>query len=311
VLNHSATHLLHAALRRVLGEHVTQKGSLVAPDRLRFDFSHFQPITAAELAEIERQVNAEVRANHAVDTHHMGMQEAIDFGALALFGEKYGDRVRVLRMGEASTELCGGTHVSRTGDIGLFKILSEGGVSAGVRRIEAVTGQGALDFVSNELQRLDEAARIVGAPRAEVADKLRGLLDRQRRLERELESIKAKAASGATSDLGAGAIDVGGLRVVAARLEGFDAKSLRDAVDRLKQQLVDAVVVLAGVQDGKAALVAGVSGSALGRVKAGDLLGEVARQIGGKGGGDDGPALQAALAGVAGLVKERTAAAGV
>jgi alanyl-tRNA synthetase len=320
VLNHSATHLLHAALRRVLGEHVTQKGSLVAPDRLRFDFAHFQPITAAELAEIERQVNAEVRANHAVDTHHMGMQEAIDFGALALFGEKYGDRVRVLRMGEASTELCGGTHVSRTGDIGLFKILSEGGVSAGVRRIEAVTGQGALDFVSHELQRLEEAARIVGAPRAEVVDKVRGLLDRQRRLERELESIKAKAASGATSDLVAGAVDVEGIRVVAARLEGFDAKSLRDAVDRLKQQLVDAVVVLAGVQDGKAALVAGVSGRALGRVKAGDLLGEVALQIGGKGGGrpdmaqgggDDGPALQAALAGVAGLVKERTAAAGV
>jgi alanyl-tRNA synthetase len=320
VLNHSATHLLHAALRRVLGEHVTQKGSLVAPDRLRFDFAHFQPISAAELAEIERQVNAEIRANHAVDTHHMGMQEAIDFGALALFGEKYGDRVRVLRMGEASTELCGGTHVSRTGDIGLFKILSEGGVSAGVRRIEAVTGQGALDFVSTELQRLDEAARMVGAPRAEMADKLRGMLDRQRRLERELESLKAKAASGATSDLGSSAVDVDGIRVVAARLEGFDAKSLRDAVDRLKQQLVDAVVVLAGVQDGKAALVAGVSGSALGRVKAGDLLGEVARQIGGKGGGrpdmaqgggDDGPALKAALAGVAGLVKERTAAAGV
>ncbi|WP_133479078.1 alanine--tRNA ligase [Cognatilysobacter segetis] len=320
VLNHSATHLLHAALRRVLGEHVAQKGSLVAPDRLRFDFSHFQPIAPAELAEIERQVNAEIRSNHAVDVHHMGMQEAVDFGALALFGEKYGDRVRVLRMGEASTELCGGTHVSRTGDIGLFKILSEGGVSAGVRRIEAVTGQGALDYVSTELQRLDEAARLVGASRADVSDKVRAMLDRQRRLEREIESLKAKAASGATSDLASSAVDVDGIRVVAARLEGFDAKALRDAVDRLKQQLVDAVVVLAGVQDGKAALVAGVSGRALGQVKAGDLLGVVARQVGGKGGGrpdmaqgggDDGPALQSALAGVPDLVKERTAAAGV
>ncbi|AXK71972.1 alanine--tRNA ligase [Lysobacter sp. TY2-98] len=320
VLNHSATHLLHAALRRVLGEHVQQKGSLVAPDRLRFDFSHFEPITPAQLAEIERQVNADIRANHGVDVHHMGMQEAIDFGALALFGEKYGDRVRVLRMGEASTELCGGTHVSRTGDIGIFKILSEGGVSAGVRRIEAVTGQGALDYVASELQRLDEAARLVGAPRAEVADKLRSLLDRQRRLERELESLKAKAASGATADLAGTAIDVDGIKVVTARLEGFDAKSLRDAVDRLKQQLVDAVVVLAGVQDGKASLVAGVGGRALGPVKAGDLLGLVARQINGKGGGrpdmaqgggDDGPALESALAGVAGLVKERSAAAGV
>ncbi|WP_462115127.1 alanine--tRNA ligase, partial [Lysobacter xanthus] len=285
VLNHSATHLLHAALRAVLGEHVAQKGSLVAPDRLRFDFSHFQPISAAELAEIERRVNAEIRSNHGVDIHHMDMQEALEFGALALFGEKYGDRVRVLRMGEASTELCGGTHVARTGDIGLFKILSEGGVSAGVRRIEAVTGQGALDFVASELHRLDEAARLVGVPRAEVSDKLRALLDRQRRLERELESLKAKAASGATADLASGAVDVDGIRVVTARLEGFDAKSLRDAVDRLKQQLVDAVVVLAGVQDGKASLVAGVGGSALGRVKAGDLLGEVARRINGKGGG--------------------------
>ncbi|HEY4561305.1 MAG TPA: alanine--tRNA ligase, partial [Lysobacter sp.] len=320
VLNHSATHLLHSALRRLLGEHVAQKGSLVAPDRLRFDFSHFQPVSAAELAEIERQVNAEIRANHAAEIHHMGMQEALDFGALALFGEKYGEHVRVLRMGDTSTELCGGTHVSRTGDIGLFKILSEGGVSAGVRRIEAVTGQAALDYVSSEMQRLDEAARLVGAPRAELPEKLRSLLERQRRLERELESLKAKAASGATADLASSAVDVDGIKVVTARLEGFDAKALREAVDRLKQQLVDAVVVLAGVQDGKASLVAGVGGSALGRVKAGDLLGDVARRINGKGGGrpdmaqgggEDGPALRAALGEVAGLVKERTAAAGV
>lgn len=314
VLNHSATHLLHAALRGVLGDHVTQKGSLVAPDRLRFDFSHFAPLSAAELAEIERRVNAEVRNNHAAEVHHMGMQEALDFGAMALFGEKYGDRVRVLRMGEASTELCGGTHVSRTGDIGLFKILSEGGVSAGVRRIEALTGQGALDHVAEEEHRLDEAARLLGGNAGDIADKLRGLLDRQKRLERELESLKAKAASGATSDLAGAAADVGGVKVLATRLEGFDAKALRDAVDRLKQQLGDAVIVLAGTSDGKAALVAGVNGSAAGKVKAGELLAHVAGQINGKGGGrpdmaqgggDDGPGLVQALAGVAGWVANK------
>jgi len=307
VLNHSATHLLHAALRSVLGEHVTQKGSLVAPDRLRFDFAHFQPLTAVELAEVERRVNAEVRGNHAAEIHNMGMQEALDFGALALFGEKYGDQVRVLRMGDGSIELCGGTHVARTGDIGLFKIVSEGGVSAGVRRIEAVTGQGALDHVAMEERRLEEAAQLLGGNAADVADKLRGLLDRQKRLERELEALKAKAASGATSDLASTAVDVGGVKIIATRLEGFDAKALRDALDRLKHQLGDAVVLLAGTQDGKAALVAGVSGIATGRVKAGELLAHVASQINGKGGGrpdmaqgggDDGPALLEALAGV-------------
>lgn len=314
VLNHSATHLLHAALREVLGDHVTQKGSLVAPDRLRFDFAHFAPVSAAELAEIERRVNAEVRSNHAAEVHHMGMQEALDFGAMALFGEKYGDRVRVLRMGAGSTELCGGTHVSRTGDIGLFKIVSEGGVSAGVRRIEALTGQGALDFVAEEEHRLDEAARLLGGNAADVADKLRSLLDRQKKLERELESLKAKAASGATSDLGASAADVAGIKVVASRLEGFDAKALRDAVDRLKQQLGDAVIVLAGTSEGKAALVAGVNGSAAGKVKAGELLAHVAGQINGKGGGradmaqgggEDSPALIQALAGVPRWVEDR------
>ena len=191
VLNHSATHLLHAALRGVLGTHVQQKGSLVAPDRLRFDFSHFQPMTAAELAEVERRVNAQVRANHAAEVHHMAMQEALDFGALALFGEKYGEEVRVLRFGQTSTEQCGGTHVGRTGDIGLFKIVSEGGVSAGVRRIEAVTGQGALDHVAAEEQRLQGVASLLGSTPAEVADKLRTLLERQKKLERELEQLKA------------------------------------------------------------------------------------------------------------------------
>ncbi|MGV8943577.1 alanine--tRNA ligase [Thermomonas sp.] len=314
VLNHSATHLLHAALRNVLGTHVQQKGSLVAPDRLRFDFSHFQPMTAAELAEIERRVNAEVRDNHAGEVHQMAMQDALDFGALALFGEKYGENVRVLRFGPTSTELCGGTHVGRTGDIGLFKIISEGGVSAGVRRIEAVTGQGALDHVAEEERRLGEAAALLGSPAGELGDKLRALLDRQKKLERELEALKAKAASGATSDLADQAQDVGGIKVLAVRLEGFDAKALRDAMDRLKQQLGDAVIVLAGANAGKVALVAGVGGNALGRIKAGELLADVAGRINGKGGGrpdmaqgggDDGPALQAALSTVAEWVTER------
>ncbi len=314
ILNHSATHLLHAALRDVLGTHVQQKGSLVAPDRLRFDFSHFQPMTEAELAEIERRVNVEVRANHEGEVRNMAMQEALDFGAMALFGEKYGEHVRVLRFGPTSTELCGGTHVGRTGDIGLFKIVSEGGVSAGVRRIEAVTGQGALDHVAEEERCLDEAATLLGGTSGDVADKLRALLDRQKKLERELESLKAKAASSATSDLAGQARDVNGVNVLAVRLEGFDAKALRDALDRLKQQLGDAVIVLAGTDGGKAALVAGVSGAAAGKVKAGDLLGDVARQVNGKGGGrpdmaqgggDDGPALIAALAQVPEWVGER------
>ncbi len=307
ILNHSATHLLHAALREVLGTHVQQKGSLVAPDRLRFDFSHFQAISPQELAEVERRVNAQVRANHEAEVHHMGMQEALDFGAMALFGEKYGENVRVLRMGEYSTELCGGTHVGRTGDIGLFKIVSEGGVSAGVRRIEAVTGQGALDHVDAEERRLQQAAELLGGNANDVVEKIRALAERQKKLERELEVLKAKAASGATADLAGAAQDVKGVRVLASRLEGFDAKALRDAVDRLKQQLGDAVIVLAGTSDGKAALVAGVSGAAAGKVKAGELLSHVAGQIGGKGGGrpdlaqgggEDGPALVSALKGV-------------
>ena len=314
ILNHSATHLLHAALREVLGTHVQQKGSLVAPDRLRFDFSHFQPMTSAELAEIERRVNAEIRANNAAEVHHMGMQEALDFGAMALFGEKYGENVRVLKMGDYSTELCGGTHVGRTGDIGLFKLVGESGVSAGVRRIEAVTGQGALDYVADEERRLSEAASLLGGNTGDVVEKIRAMADRQKKLERELESLKAKAASSATSDLGSAAVDVGGIRVLASRLEGFDAKALRDAVDRLKQQLGDTVIVLAGTADGKAALVAGVNGAATGRVKAGELLSHIAGQIGGKGGGrpdlaqgggEDGPALATALNGVPEWVQQR------
>ena len=314
ILNHSATHLLHAALRELLGSHVQQKGSLVAPDKLRFDFSHFQPMTAVELAEIERRVNAEIRSNHAAEVHNMGMQEALDFGAMALFGEKYGENVRVLKMGGYSTELCGGTHVGRTGDIGLFKIVSEGGVSSGVRRIEAVTGQGALDLVSSEEQRLHEAAALLGGNAGELVEKVRQLAERQKKLERELESLKAKAASGATADLAGSAVEIEGVQVLAARLEGFDAKALRDAMDRLKQQLGDAVIVLAGAAGGKASLVAGVNGAATGRVKAGELLAHIASLTGGKGGGrpdlaqgggEDGPALVSALHGVPTWVSER------
>lgn len=314
ILNHSATHLLHAALREVLGTHVQQKGSLVAPDRLRFDFSHFQPISAEELAVIERKVNQQVRANNAAEVHNMGMQEALDFGAMALFGEKYGEHVRVLKMGDYSTELCGGTHVNRTGDIGLFKITSEGGVSAGVRRIEAVTGQGALDYVDAEEARLAEAAELLGGSATDVVEKIRALGQRQKQLERELDAVKAKVAAGATADLSGQAVEVAGVKVLAARLEGFDAKALRDAMDRLKQQLGDAVIVLAGAQDGKAALVAGVNGSAMGKVKAGELLSHIASQIGGKGGGrpdlaqgggEDGPALATALAAVVEWVSPR------
>jgi len=314
ILNHSATHLLHAALREVLGTHVQQKGSLVAPDRLRFDFSHFAPISAEDLAIIERKVNEQVRANNAAEVHNMGMQEALDFGTMALFGEKYGEHVRVLKMGDYSTELCGGTHVSRTGDIGLFKITAEGGVSSGVRRIEAVTGQGALDYVAHEEAQLSEAAALLGGNAGDVVDKIRQLGERQKKLERELDALKAKQAAGATADLGAGAVEVKGVKILAARLEGFDAKALRDAIDRLKQQLGDAVIVLAGTQDGKAALVAGVNGSAMGKVKAGELLAHIASQIGGKGGGrpdlaqgggEDGPALASALAAVVDWVTPR------
>ncbi|MEV8518293.1 alanine--tRNA ligase [Dyella marensis] len=285
VLNHSATHLLHAALRKVLGEHVMQKGSLVAPERLRFDFAHFKPVSADELARIEDLVNAEVRRNAQAEVHQMGYNQAIEFGAMALFGEKYGDEVRVLRMGEFSTELCGGTHVGRTGDIGLFKIVSEAGVASGVRRIEAVTGAGALAYVTGEERRLGELSQLLSTSGDEVVDKLRQLLDKQKKLERELESLRAKAAGSATADLAASAQDVGGIKVVAARLEGLDAKALRDGIDQLKQQLADCVVLLAGAADGRVSLVAGVHGKALGRVKAGDVVAHVASQIDGKGGG--------------------------
>ena len=285
VLNHSATHLLHAALRKVLGTHVTQKGSLVAPDRLRFDFAHHKPLGREELAEVESLVNAEVRRNAAAEVRHMAYDDAIAFGAMALFGEKYGDEVRVLRMGEFSTELCGGTHVSRAGDIGLFKIVSESGVASGVRRIEAVTGAGALAYVADEERRLGELSHLLSSAGDDAIDKLRQLFDKQKKLERELESLRAKAAGSATAELAGAAQEVDGIKVVAARLEGLDAKALRDSVDQLKQQLGDCVILLAGAADGRVSLIAGVHGRALGRVKAGDVVSQVAKQIDGKGGG--------------------------
>jgi len=298
----------------VLGEHVTQKGSLVAPDRLRFDFSHFQPISRDDLSRIEAIVNAEIRRNPVAEVHQMGMAEAIEFGAMALFGEKYGERVRVLKMGDFSTELCGGTHVKGTGDIGVFKIISEGGVAAGVRRIEAVTGEGALHFFAEQQRRLDEASELVGARGDDVVEKLRHLLERQKKLEREIESFKAKAAGSATSALADSALDIGGVKLISARVDGLDGKALREALDMLKEKFQDAVILLASGEEGKASLVAGVKGAALGRVKAGELLSHVAGQIGGKGGGrpdmaqgggQDGPALEAALAGVHDWVSRR------
>jgi alanyl-tRNA synthetase len=285
VLNHSATHLLHAALRKVLGDHVTQKGSLVAPQRLRFDFSHFKPMSADELKQVEAMVNAEVRRNAAAEVRTMAYDEAIGFGAMALFGEKYGDEVRVLKMGDFSTELCGGTHVSRTGDIGLFKIVSEAGVASGVRRIEAVTGDGALAYVADEERRLDELSQLLSSSGDDAVEKLRQLFDRQKKLERELDSLRSKAAGSATADLAGSAIIVDGIKVVAARLEGLDAKSLRDSVDQLKQELGDCVIVLAGAADGRVSLIAGVHGKALERIKAGNVVAHVAGQIEGKGGG--------------------------
>jgi len=305
VLNHSATHLLHAALRAVLGTHVTQKGSLVAPDRLRFDFSHFKPMSPDELAAVEAMVNGQVRRNAPAAIAQMAYDEAIGSGAMALFGEKYGDVVRVLRMGDFSTELCGGTHVRHTGDIGLFKIVSEAGVASGVRRIEAVTGDGALAFVDAEERRLGELSQLLSSSGEEVVEKLRQLLDRQKKLERELESLRSKAAGSLGAELAGQAVDVGGIKVVAARREGLDAKALREIVDQLKQELGDCVVALAGAAEGRVALVAGVHGAALGRVKAGAVVAHVAARIGGKGGGRDdlaqgggvdGPELARALA---------------
>ncbi|BCU07112.1 alanine--tRNA ligase [Allochromatium tepidum] len=284
-LNHSATHLLHAALREVLGPHVQQKGSLVGPERLRFDFSHFEPVSREQLLTIERMVNREVRANHLVETRIMSLEDAKASGAMALFGEKYADQVRVLRMGEFSTELCGGTHVKAVGDIGLIKIVSETGIAAGVRRIEAITGAAALEWVEADEERLLRLAGLLKGGREDVDERVTQLIERARRLEKELEQLKAKAASSAGQDLVAQAVDIQGIKTLAARLDGVDPKSLRVTLDQLKDKLGSAVVVLAAESDGKVSLVAGVTKDLTDRFKAGDLIREVAEKVGGKGGG--------------------------
>jgi alanyl-tRNA synthetase len=287
VLNHSATHLLHAALRKVLGTHVIQKGSLVAPDRLRFDFSHTQPVSPQELETIERLVNAEIRRNSAGNVRHMAYDDAIKSGAMALFGEKYGDKVRVLSFGDFSTELCGGTHVGRTGDIGFFKITGEGGIASGIRRIEAVTGEGALDAVRAVEATLKRVASSLRATPGELEGKVGQLLDQQKRLEREIASLRSKLATGGGgSDLAAKAVKVNGVNVLAAKIEGADAETLRTAADQYKSKLGEAVVVLgAQVADDKVSLVSSVSTATSKKVSAGALIGEVAKLVGGRGGG--------------------------
>ena len=284
-LNHSATHLLHAALREVLGAHVQQKGSLVAPDRLRFDFSHSQALSAAELQRVERLVNREIRENAAAETRVMSFDAAVAAGAMALFGEKYASDVRVLSIGDYSMELCGGTHVERAGDIGLFKIVGESGVAAGVRRVEAVTGEAAYQWVVDGERLLGEIGTMVRGGREDVEAKVRELVERSRRLEKEVLQLKSKLASGRSGDLAAQAQDVEGIKVLAARVDGADAQSLRASVDQLKAALGASVIVLATVADGKVVLVAGVSADVSARVKAGDIVGAVAAEVGGKGGG--------------------------
>lgn len=284
-LNHSVTHLLHAALRQALGEHVTQKGSLVGAERMRFDFSHFEGLTMATIRRIEELVNAQIRANHEVATQLMGLEEAKSAGAMALFGEKYEDDVRVVRMGDYSTELCGGTHAKRTGDIGFFKIIAESGIAAGVRRIEAVTGKSAIDLMHQLGEQIEEAAALVKGDQFSIADKVRQVLDKAKMMERELEQLKAKLAAQAGNDLLSQVIDINGQKVLVAALEGVDPKSLRGMLDELKNQMKSGVVLLATSSDGKVNLIAGVTNDLTSKVKAGELVNLVAQQVGGKGGG--------------------------
>jgi len=285
IRNHSATHLLHAVLREVLGTHVTQKGSLVAPERLRFDFSHYEPLTAEQLQRIEDQVNVDVLANVRAEASLMSYDDAIASGAMALFGEKYGDEVRVMRFGDFSTELCGGTHVRRTGDIGLFKIIAEGGIASGVRRIEAVTGLGALQWVRQSDERLQAVSERLKTSRDDVVGKVEQLAERGRQLEKELENLKRKLASSQGGDLAEQAKEIAGVQVLSARLDGMDGKALRDAMDQLKNKLGTAVIVLGAANEGKVALVAGVTKDRTDAVKAGELIAYVAEQVGGRGGG--------------------------
>ncbi len=313
-LNHSATHLMHAALRQVLGTHVSQKGSLVNDKVLRFDFSHNEAMKPEEIRAVEDLVNAQIRRNLPIETNIMDLEAAKAKGAMALFGEKYDERVRVLSMGDFSTELCGGTHASRTGDIGLFRIISESGTAAGVRRIEAVTGEGAIATVHADSDRLSEVAHLLKGDSNNLADKVRSVLERRRQLEKELQQLKEQAAAQESANLSSKAIDVNGVKLLVSELSGVEPKMLRTMVDDLKNQLGSTIIVLATVAEGKVSLIAGVSKDVTDRVKAGELIGMVAQQVGGKGGGrpdmaqaggTDAAALPAALASVKGWVSAK------
>lgn len=313
-LNHSATHLMHAALRQVLGTHVAQKGSLVSDKVLRFDFSHNEAMKPSEIREVEDLVNAQIRRNLPIETNIMDLEAAKAKGAMALFGEKYDERVRVLSMGDFSTELCGGTHASRTGDIGLFRIISESGTAAGIRRIEAVTGEGAMATVHAQSDRLNDIAHLLKGDSQNLGDKVRAVLERTRQLEKELQQLKDQAAAQESANLSSKAVDLNGVKLLVSELAGIEPKMLRTMVDDLKNQLGSTVIVLATVVEGKVSLIAGVSKDVTGRVKAGELIGMVAQQVGGKGGGrpdmaqaggTDAAALPAALASVQGWVSAK------
>ena len=313
ILNHSATHLMHAALRKILGTHVEQKGSLVDEHRLRFDFSHFEAVTATQITEIEQLVNQQIRANHQADIEVTSMDKAVEKGAMALFGEKYGDDVRVVQLGN-STELCGGVHVDSSGDIGLFKITSESGVAAGVRRIEAVTGMGAMQYINTLQNHLQQAAVLLKTTPQSVDEKVQQLLHSQKSLEKELQALKGKLASQAGSNLESQAVEIAGIKVLSAKLDGVEVKALRDTVDQLKNKLGAAVVVLAVVNGKKISLVAGISKAETRQMKAGELVNYVAQQVAGKGGGrpdmamaggSDVAALEAALASVSAWVEKK------
>jgi alanyl-tRNA synthetase len=312
--NHSATHLMHAALRTVLGPHVQQKGSLVDPERTRFDFSHHEPMASEQIAQVEDLVNREIRRNVEVSARIMKYDEAVRAGAMALFGEKYGDEVRVIGMGEFSTELCGGTHVRRTGDIGFFKVIAETGIAAGVRRIEAVTADGAAAWVRSQENRINDAAAALRTSPQDVLVKIQQVIDNVRALERELARLKSKVAATQGVDLAEQAIEIKGVKVLSAALEGADAKSLRETIDKLKDKLKSAVVVLGSTEGEKVTLIAGVTADLTGKLKAGEVVSHVAQQVGGKGGGrpdmaqgggTEGSKLPAALASVKQWVEQR------
>jgi alanyl-tRNA synthetase len=285
VLHHSATHLMHAALQKVLGDHVEQRGSLVAADHLRFDFTHPRAVSEEQLAEVERIVNEEIRVNPASEVQVMGFDDALETGATALFGEKYGDRVRVLRFGDFSIELCGGTHVDRVGDIGQFKIVEETAIAAGIRRIVGVAGEAAVRQIQTIDGQLKDLARVLKIAPDAMEERLRQILERSKSLEKELEQLKSKMASASGDELVSTAVEVNGIKVLAARLDGVDPKSLRDTVDRLKDQLGTSIVVIGSAADDKVRLAAGVSKDLLTRIQAGNLVNFVAQQVGGKGGG--------------------------